>query len=215
MKKFTKMFLSIALAALTALSFAACGGNEDENTPVSDETWSALTENAALLGKYHAAASAMGEDCPAELVEYIDSINERSKEVAAMTRDNTTEEEAQAANTDVLEWIKKYSQYVNIDEPAVNPDGDEAAVSGETWNEFIKYQYTMGQMMTVLAEDTPEDVAAVADDMLALSESINGKTRADFTEAEAKEALTAMTGYIGVMSPYVDVADDGTFSRKG
>ena len=228
--KMKKLF-ALALVGVMSLSMlTACGGDdngddtdlpndtefvqEDGDGAVTDETWNTVMTNAALFGKYNQAAEALGADIPDELASYAQEINERVKEVAALEKAATTEEEALAANEDILSWIDTFSQYVTIDES--NSSGAETggAVTDETWELYIKTQFTMGKLMEAMDQDTPEDVAAAADEMIAFSEENGPKQRGEYTEESAQEAIGTMNSYIELMAPYVNIAEDGTITRK-
>lgn len=90
----------------------------------------------------------------------------------------------------------------------------DSAVTDETWELYIKTQFTMGKLMQAMDQDTPEDVAAAADEMIAFSEENGPKQREDYTEETAQTAIATMNGYIELMAPYVDIAEDGTITRK-
>ena len=104
----------------------------------------------------------------------------------------------------------------NDDEAGQVAEDDNVAeiVSDETWELYIKTQFTMGKLMEAMDQDTPEDVADAADEMIAFSEEHGPKQRDEYTEEYALEAIDIMNSYIELMAPYVDIAEDGTITRK-
>lgn len=226
-----KKLLALALVGAISLSMlTACGGDdngddtdlsndtelvqEDGDGAVTDETWNTMMTNAVLLGKYNQEVQALGADIPDELVSYLQEINGRVNEVAALEKATTTEEEAVAANNDILSWIDTFSQYVTIDESGSSGAEAGNGVSDETWEFYTKALYTMDKLVEVMEQDTPEDAAAAVSEIIAFSEKIAPKQREEYTEESAQEVIATMKGYIELMGAYVNVTEDGTITRK-
>lgn len=87
-------------------------------------------------------------------------------------------------------------------------------MSDETWELYIKTLYTMGKLIEVMEQDTPEDVAAAVSEIIAFSEENAPKQREEYTEESAQEAIATMNGYIELMGAYVNVTEDGTITRN-
>ena len=103
------------------------------------------------------------------------------------------------------------------DAPAVTDAPDDGGVcSDETWAEHIKYMTVIGQMLSAFngVESVPEAVVSVNADMESFVDAYQSKTRTDCTEAEMQDVLTNLKAAVGILSDYVNVADDGTITVK-
>lgn len=186
---------------------------EEAGEMVSDETFSILQDNYALLTEvYNAVADAYNSDEVAADADIEEAMNEAAdviEQMGEITQDTLTEEDAEELNGAMKDILDALSYVVDGMEVVDGAEGE--MVSDETFTSLQENYEIMAQAYNAVAEAyNSDEVAADADIEAALQqaydiiEKMGTITQDSITEADAEELVNAMIAIIEVLDTVVD-----------